>query len=182
MSAHREALERAQARLVELDALSLTDAHLAQVADQLERELTAWESTLERGERVRLRQDVTGTGGRVLGFGFSLLFVAPIVAIIGSALGRVLRQEPELSVALLLLGAAVVGLTSWPRARRAVAHRVSTEWRFVRRVRAQVDALRVVALSSPSGSGESPTGAAARGSSAPPSRSSSAEPPSSALR
>ncbi len=152
MSTARAELEAAQAKLKALEAWAVNDEQLELLAAQLERETQAWEERLDRGERKVLREDTTGTAARVTGFGFSLLFVTPIVAMVGGALARTVKHEVELSVVMLVAGLAVVSVGSWPRARRIIAHRLSGEWRLLRVARAQAASLR--ALAAPRAPGE----------------------------
>ncbi len=142
MSEARAELERLQARLRELELLGVSDLQLELVAVQLEREAEAWAQWLDRAEQKALRAENPGTGARVLGFGFSLLVLAPIVAMVGVSGSRLLTHEPELAVAVLLLGLLVVTFTAWGRTRRLVWRRLSRAWRLIRAARATSLSLR----------------------------------------
>lgn len=143
MNSARAELEALQARQRALEADLLGEAQLSLLADQLERELALFEKALDRGERRVLETDDSGTAARVMGFGFAMLFVTPIVAMIGISLSRAMRHEFELALALLSAGVAVVTLTSWPRARMAIARRFSPAWALARAGHAEVATLRV---------------------------------------
>lgn len=140
----RTELESVQARLKLLEARMISDLQLQLLADQLDREALAWEQQLDRGERRKLRDDVSEPGGRVMAFGFSLLAVAPIVTMIGISLSRMLRHEFEWAWVMLISGVAVVVATSLPAARRALAHRWSNAWKLSRRARADAASLRTL--------------------------------------
>lgn len=142
MNSARAELEALQARQRELEGDLLRVDQLTMLADQLERELDLFEKALDRGERRALKLDDSGTAARVMGLGFALLFVTPIVAMIGISLSRAMRHEFELAMALLGAGLVVVTLTSWPRARRAIARRFSPGWRLARAGHAEVATLR----------------------------------------
>ena len=142
MSSTRDALEATQQRMAQLQARDVPDEVLARLADELERELDAWARTVEKTEARVARSERSGLAASVMGFGFAVVFAGPIVAMLGTVLGRALRNEPALAVACLALGAAVVGLSWWKRARVAVAHRLSPEWRLLRQARAAVERLR----------------------------------------
>lgn len=77
-------------------------------------------------------------------FGFALLFVTPIVAMVGFSAAKLLKQQPEASAAMLSVGALLILATLFARARRAVAHLVSPEWRFVGRARKSAAVLRAL--------------------------------------
>lgn len=142
MSAERDRLESAQARLKELEEHPLTDDQLSLLATALEREAESYQHLLEKGERRALARETTGPAARLMTFGFALLFVTPIVAMVGVSISKTLRHQPEAAVALLALGALLIAATLWGRARRAVAHLVSGEWRFIRRARKTAASLR----------------------------------------
>lgn len=142
MSAERDALEQAQARLKELETSPITDEQLSSLADSLEREAKAYEQLLEKGERRALARDTTGQAVRLTTLGFALLFVSPMVAMIGVSLSKVLRHEPELAGVMLVLGLALICVTLSARARRAVAHLVLSEWRFIARARRRASSIR----------------------------------------
>ena len=144
MSFERDALEQAQARLRELEAHPITDEQLAQLATSLEREASAYEQVLERGERRALARDTTGQAVRLTTLGFALLFVTPMVAMIGVSLSKLLRFEQELAVVCLAVGFALTLTTMFARARRAVAHLVLPEWRFIASARRSASSLRAL--------------------------------------
>jgi hypothetical protein len=145
VSAARAELEAVQARCAALEATLITDTQVHLLADQLEREAHTWEQQLDKGERQLLKADDSGVSGRVMGFAFALLVVTPIVVMVGTSLSRMLRHEAELAWALLLGGLAVVAVTSWPRARRAIAHRFSRAWGLSRAAQEHATALRELA-------------------------------------
>jgi hypothetical protein len=144
MSVARAELEAAQARLKELEARMISDLQLQLLADQLDREADTWEQQLDKGEKRRLREDETSPASRVMAFGFTLLAVTPVVAMIGISLSRMMRHEFEWAWVLLLLGVAVVVITSLPIARRAIAHRASAAWKLSRQARVEAAALRAM--------------------------------------
>ncbi|MFT3712583.1 MAG: hypothetical protein QM817_33460 [Archangium sp.] len=144
MSAAREELEQAQARIKEIEARMISELQLQLLADQLEREADSWEKTLDRGEKRKLREDTTSPGARVMAFGFALLAVTPVVAMVGISLSRMMRHEFELAWALLVLGILVVVVTSLPIARRAIAHRFSRAWKLSREARLEAASLRAM--------------------------------------
>jgi hypothetical protein len=138
----RAALERAQARLRELEASVPSETQRSLMADQLEREAESFELALMRAEtRAAKTQDIS-MGSRLLGFGFSLLFVTPIVAMIGVSLAKLIRHEFELSLVALIGGLVMVSLVSWPRSTRAIARRFSAAWRLAREARIHARRLR----------------------------------------
>lgn len=144
MSAARAELEQVQARLKELEARMISDVQLQVLADQLDREADAWEQQLDKGERRKLREDDTPPGGRLMAFGFALLAVTPVVAMVGISLSRMMRHEFELAWVLLSLGVLVVVVTSLPIARRFIAHRFSRAWKLSREARLEAAALRAM--------------------------------------
>ena len=144
MSAERDALERAQARLKELETNPITDEQLLLLATALEREAQTYEQLRDRGERRALARQTTGQGVRLVTLGFALLFVTPMVAMIGVSLSKLLRYETEAAVALLALGLTVICITLFARTRRAIAHLVLTEWRFLKRVKKTAASLRAL--------------------------------------
>ncbi|MDP1821721.1 MAG: hypothetical protein Q8L48_00690 [Archangium sp.] len=144
MSAERDALEQAQARLKELEASPVTDEQLSWLAEALEREADAYAQLLEKGERRALARDTTGQAVRLTTLGFALLFVTPMVAMLGVSLSKLLRHEPELAGVMLLLGLGLIAATLFARARRAVAHLVLTEWRFIARARRTAASVRAL--------------------------------------
>jgi hypothetical protein len=138
----RAALESAQARLRELEASVPSELQLSLMADQLEREAESFELALMRAEtRAAKTQDIS-MGSRLLGFGFSLLFVTPIVAMIGVSLAKLIRHEFELSLVALISGLVMVWLVSWPRSTQAIARRFSPAWRLAREARVRAELLR----------------------------------------
>jgi hypothetical protein len=138
----RAELEAAQAALKSLEERMVSDVQLQLLADQLDREAKSWEQQLDKGEKRRLRDDDSGPAGRVMAFAFALLAVTPVVSMIGISLSRMLRHEHELAWVLVVSGVLVVGLTSLPAARRALAHRVSSAWKLSRRAHDQAAVLR----------------------------------------
>ena len=144
MSSDRDELERAQARLKELEAHPVTDDQLESIAAQLEREADTYAQLLERGEKRALARDTTGQAVRLTTLGFALLFVTPIVAMIGVALSKQLRFQPEVAVLCLVFGLGLIFTTLLARARRAVAHLVLAEWRFIARARRNAASLRAL--------------------------------------
>ena len=144
MSSDRDALERAQARLKELEAHPITDEQLALLAASLEREADTYAQVLERGERRALARDTTGQAVRLTTLGFTLLFVTPIVAMIGVSLAKLIRFEQELAALCLAVGLGLILATLSARARRAVAHLVLAEWRFIGRARRNASSLRAL--------------------------------------
>lgn len=141
MSQTRDALEAAQRALAVLEANAVPAAELQVVADQLAREIETWETMLDRGEKRVLATERVSLSGSVLSFGFAVVFVGPVVAIVGTALSRMMRHETELNVVTLISGIILISLALWPRARRAIAHRVSPEWRMLRLARRHLHAL-----------------------------------------
>ena len=142
MSAERDALEVAQARLKELEANPITDEQLTLLARALEREALTYEQLLDRGERRALARQTTGQAVRLMTLGFALLFVTPMVAMIGVSLAKLLRHETEAAVAIVALGLALICITLFARTRRAIAHLVQTEWRFLSRAKKTAASLR----------------------------------------
>ncbi|MEW5742731.1 MAG: hypothetical protein AB1938_27690 [Myxococcota bacterium] len=109
--------------------------HLSLEVDHLEKALR------ERESRATRRLASRPVSQRVAAFGFQVLFVAPIVAMVGVALGRQARYQPEVAWVLLVSGLLLT--LSWVVGplRTAVLRGVSPAWRLVRRARR---ALRVV--------------------------------------
>jgi hypothetical protein len=111
-------------------------AQLAQEVEALERALTGSEA---RMRRVEARRPVSQ---RVAAFGFQVLFVAPIIAMVGVAVGRRLRHEGAAAVALLVAGGLVLVASVvrplWTRLWRWSEPR----WRVVRQARALPRRLR----------------------------------------
>jgi hypothetical protein len=139
MSALRDELEQVQVQLKLLDP-EVTRRQLALLADQLEREAQTWEQRLVQAE-ARATRETQSTAARVTAFGFALLFVTPIVAIIGTAAARSLRGQGELAVALLVGGLALISAVSLGRVRRRIARVFSREWRLVRRTRHEMEVI-----------------------------------------
>ncbi|MFZ5444742.1 MAG: hypothetical protein ACOZQL_32415 [Myxococcota bacterium] len=137
----RDELEQVQVQLRLIDQQALTTRQLSQLADQLEREASAWEQRLAQVE-ARTADESRTTAARLSGFGFTLLFVTPIVAMVGTALARLLRGQVELGVVLLVVGVLTVGAGLSVKVRRSVARVVSREWRLVRAARTQAARLR----------------------------------------
>lgn len=135
MSEARDALERAQARLKELDSLPSMDEQLEQLAVALESEAERYQQLLEKGERRALAREITPPAARLMTFGFALGFVGPIVAMVGVSSSRFLRHQPELSAVILGAGVLLIIGTLVMRTQRAVAHLFSPEWRVVKRAR-----------------------------------------------
>lgn len=107
---------------------------------RLTREVEDLEKALgDREARAARRLDRRPVSQRVAAFGFQVLFVAPIVAMAGVALGRQARYQPAAAWALLL-GGLVVTLAWVVGPLRTVALRqVSPSWRLARRARRAVD-------------------------------------------
>lgn len=141
MSALRDELEQVQVQLKLLDP-EVTRRQLALLAEQLEREAQTWEQRLVQAE-ARATRETQSTAARVTAFGFALLFVTPIVAIIGTAAARSLRGQGELAAVLLVGGLALISAVSLGRVRRRVARVFSREWRLVRRARRELQQLEV---------------------------------------
>lgn len=144
MSAARDALESAQARLKELERNPVTEDQLLVLANALEKEAQAYEQVLEKGERRALARENTDPTARLMTFGFALLFVTPAVAMIGVSLARQLKHQPEAAWAALVAGFLLIMATLLSRARRAVAHLVSPEWRFIASARRTAESLRLL--------------------------------------
>jgi len=142
MSAERDALENAQARLKELEVSPITDDQLSSLASALEREADAYEQLLEKGERRALARETTGAAARLMTFGFALLFVTPIVSMIGVSIAKALRTQQEAAMAMLALGALLIAATLMAKARRLIAHLVSAEWRLISRARRMAGSIR----------------------------------------
>lgn len=142
----RARLEFVQARTRELEAQLLTPAQLHLLADQLEREADTFERHLARHEVRTLASENSGTAARVMAFGFAMLFVTPIVAMIGISLSRLMRHEFELGGVLLFSGLAIVATVAVPGLRRAIAHRASPMWRRANEARREAAWLRALAV------------------------------------
>ena len=134
----RDDIERLQARIRELEASTVPDLHLSTLAEALEREAQSYQQVLERNEK----RAEAAERGDILVFGFSLLFVTPIVAMIGVSLSKFLRHETGLAVLTLIIGALLIlGIFLGPL-RHLVAHRASGEWKRVRDATKQAEVLR----------------------------------------
>ena len=142
MSEDRDALETAQARLKQLESASVTDDQLTRLAVSLEKEADTYEQVLTRGERRALAREATGPAARLMTFGFALLFVTPMVAMIGVSASKFFRHQLEAAVAMLALGVLLITGTLLAPARRLIAHLASSEWRFIGRARRTAAALR----------------------------------------
>ncbi|MDP2269883.1 MAG: hypothetical protein Q8N23_18880 [Archangium sp.] len=142
MSEERDALETAQGRLKQLESTSVTDDQLLLLAVSLEKEADTYEQVLTRGERRALARESTGPAARLMTFGFALLFVTPMVAMIGVSASKFFRHQAEAAVGMLALGVLLITGTLLAPARRLVAHLVSSEWRFIARARRTAAALR----------------------------------------
>lgn len=134
-----EALQVREVRARE--ALAASAPAVRDEALRLTREVEDLEKALEdREARATRRLDRRPVSQRVAAFGFHVLFVAPIVMMVGVALGRHARYQPAAAWALLL-GGVVVTLAWVVSPLRTVALRqVSPSWRLVRRARRAVDA------------------------------------------
>lgn len=144
MSAQRDALEIAQARLKSLEASPVTDEQLSALASQLEKEADAYEQVLEKGERRVLARETTGAAARLMTFGFALLFVTPMVSMIGVSLSKMIRTQQEAAVGMLAVGALLIAGVLLARARRLIAHLVSAEWRLIARARRMAGSIRAL--------------------------------------
>lgn len=134
----RERYEVLQVREREAKAsLAASESALLDEAAHLEQEVEALEKSLTEGEartsRAQARRPVSQ---RVAAFGFQVLFVAPIVAMVGVAIGRRLRHQDEAAVALLVVGLLV--LLAWVvrPLRTRLLRRGERRWRVVRQARA----------------------------------------------
>ena len=142
MSEERDALEDAQVRLRQLESTSISEDQLTRLAESLEKEADTYEQVLTRGERRALAREATGPAARLMTFGFALLFVTPMVSMIGVSASRFIRHQAEAAVGMLVLGVLLIAGTLLASARRLVAHLVSSEWRFISRARRTAAALR----------------------------------------
>jgi hypothetical protein len=132
-----EALQVRQRRACEM--LAVSDAAVHVEAEQLSREVASLERALvEREARAARRLARRPVSQRVAAFGFHLLFVAPVVAMVGVALGR--RTHDQRAVAGLLLACGLALTLAWAVGplRTALLRRFSSPWRLVRRVRRAV--------------------------------------------
>lgn len=139
---NRDDIERLQTRIRELEASAVPDLHLAVLADSLEREASSYRLVLEKNEKRAEAAESGGQSGRILAFGFSLLFVTPIVAMIGVSLSKWLRHETELAVVSLISGALLILGIFFGPLRHLVAHRASAEWKRVRAATKEAEELR----------------------------------------
>ena len=135
MSQQRDELERTQARIRELEAQPVTGEQLSFLASSLEREAESYEALLVKSERRAQAREHTNQTTRLMTFGFAMVFVLPIVAMIGVSAGKALHQEPEAAGFILFLGAMLILGVVWSRAQQTVIHLVSGNWRLVRRAR-----------------------------------------------
>ncbi len=142
MSEERDALEDAQERLKQLESTTLSEDELTRLAASLEKEADTYEQVLTRGERRALAREATGPAARLMTFGFALLFVTPMVSMIGVSASRFIRHQAEAAVGMLVLGVLLIAAILLAPARRLVAHLVSSEWRFLSRARRTAAALR----------------------------------------
>lgn len=131
----RAALELAQARLRELEARPAPEEPCPALAAALRREADGLEALLGRVEHRALAREGAGRGERVIFFSFSVLFVLPVVAMVGFSAGGALRREPAAAVGLLVAGAVLLAVAFSARARGAVRHAVSPDFRLVRDAR-----------------------------------------------
>lgn len=142
MSEERDALENAQARLKELESTPVTDDQLTLLAAALEKEADTYEQVLTRGERRALAKESTGPAARLMTFGFALLFLTPMVSMIGVSASKVVRHQSEAAVGMLVFGVSLITATLLAPARRLIAHLASVEWRFISRARRTAASLR----------------------------------------
>lgn len=143
MSALRDELEALQARRHQLAEALASSREAPLFVEVLEHELDALEKALTRGEaRDDRRTARLPIVQRVATFGFVLLFVVPIVAIIGNSLGRSIRGQTELGVALACVGLAVTVATVVRRIRHAAWHSIARPWRLVREARQLTDSAK----------------------------------------
>lgn len=131
----RAMLEAAQARLRTLEETEVSSLASARLAGELRREADAVELLLGRVERRVLAMEDAGPGARVMAFGFSMLFVLPVVAMVGFSLGGALRQEPVVAGVLLAVGVLLLAASFSGRAREALRHLFSPDFRLVKDAR-----------------------------------------------
>jgi len=124
----------ARALLASAPALHDEEGPLAHEVENLERAL------LHREHRQRQDESERPVSQRVAAFGFQVLFIAPIVAMLGITIGRRLRNEAALAVLLLAVGGLVVLAWGVRPVRHALLRSLSPEWRFVRRTRRKLGA------------------------------------------
>lgn len=96
---------------------------------QLAHEMGLFKTALARVERGAVRS----TSQRVAMFGFLIIFVGPIIAMFGTALGRLLRNETWAAVLCLAGGVAVVLVVVVPTLSTRVLHSTSRQWRLLER-------------------------------------------------
>ncbi len=142
MSKERDALENAQARLKELESSPVMDDQFALLAASLEKEADTYEQVLTRGERRALARESTGPAARLMTFGFALLFLTPMVSMIGVSASKSFRSQTEAAVGMLVLGVGLIAATLLAPVRRLIAHLASAEWRFISRARRTAASLR----------------------------------------
>ncbi|GMU58533.1 MAG: hypothetical protein AMXMBFR34_02960 [Myxococcaceae bacterium] len=129
------------------DVLSGSTPAVQEEVDHLSREVESLEKALEAREAGATRRlNRRPVSQRVAAFGFQVLFVAPMVAMVGVGLGRQLRYQRE-AAWLLLVGGLLLTL-AWMVGplRTAVLRGASAPWRLARRARR---ALAVVEASLP---------------------------------
>jgi hypothetical protein len=133
----REEYEALQAREKRVrEALAASEPSLHEEEARLSQELDWLERTLEQREERAARQLARRpVSQRVAAFGFDVLFVVPIVSMLGITIGRRLRNEVEFSVLLLAVGLLIIALWVIRPVRTALLRLLSPEWRFVRRAR-----------------------------------------------
>jgi hypothetical protein len=100
---------------------------------RLEREVAAFRQTLTRREA---RPVAWVMAPRVSVFGLVMLFVAPLVDMVGSALGRRLAGEDAAAVGCLVMGAALVLAMLVPGLSSRLLHATSRQWRLLKRAEA----------------------------------------------
>lgn len=119
------------------EALDVSDGVTRDEAAHLGREVDALEKSLSDGEarssRVMARRPVSQ---RVAAFGFQVLFVAPIVSMLGVAMGRKLRHQDEAAVLSMVVGLVVVLAWVVRPLRTRLLRRGAWRWRVVREARA----------------------------------------------
>jgi hypothetical protein len=142
MSADRDELEAAQARIKELEGTTVSDEQLTMLASMLEKEAELFERTMESGERRALARDTTGQSTKQVTFTFAAVILTPMVSMIGFSLSKGLRLQQELAVLIIILGAVLIAATLLARARRSIAHFVSAEWRIIAKARRMAESLR----------------------------------------
>ena len=127
MSQAREILEQLQEcrRLARLELAR----DLGPLGAQLAHEASLYRAALQRNERAERRS----TSQRVAMFGFLLLFVGPIAAMFGTALGRMIHGEPWVAASCLGVGLISVGVLVVPTLTVRLFHTASPRWRLLER-------------------------------------------------